>query len=256
MRLLVTDVETTGLDVKEHQVIEIAAALYDTTARAMIWCGSVIVPAASNPSEEFNGITQAMLDAAHALDRLASEERVRIVADEAINALILMTGCADVILAHNAEFDRPFVTKVLRLDMRPVPLPWVCSFRDLKWPRAGTSRKLGHLAVDHGIPFGRLHRAMADVLLLCELLTAQDDLEAQLVEAMRPRGVFIAHDIPYDRKQEAKDAGFRWKPAGDEEHGPSYKAAKYWWRELPLDSPITATPDRRFEIRLLFEVNR
>nr|MCU0974123.1 exonuclease domain-containing protein [Burkholderiales bacterium] len=84
--------------------------------------------------------------------------------EAAIERLIDGVG---VVIAHNAEFDRPFVERRL-----PgfAALPWACSLREVPWDEAGIgSAKLEYLAYRCGFFFDA-HRAEVDCRALLEVL--------------------------------------------------------------------------------------
>jgi DNA polymerase-3 subunit epsilon len=70
----------------------------------------------------------------------------------------LLAG-ADLVIAHNAGFDRPFVEGLLP---QAQGLNWACSFADIDWTAAGhSSAKLSYLASALGW-FYDAHRAEMD----------------------------------------------------------------------------------------------
>lgn len=228
MRVLLVDVETTGLE-KTSAVVEVGAVLLDTTLRAVLWSFGAIVPSVSaNPCAAINGISDDLLGSA----RYTFSDR------DVLEPLrwLLSNAVIDAVAAHNAEFDRPFVEAAVgAIDLR-----WFCTQVDLAYPRAGnSSRKLGHLAVDHGVPVGTTHRALADCLLLADIMRTMPDLDARVTEALKPRGYFQAL-VGYERNALAKERGYLW-------HG----KRKVWWRRLPLDTPTLPTEDRPFTIERL-----
>lgn len=225
MRLLVVDTETTGLDPETDHLIEFAAAFYAVEERVALWSASAIVPTTNHNSiPEINGITDGMLD-------------VPWSCGDALNALtdIIPHVGVTAICAHKAEFDRSFLDP---FDVLPAGTPWVCTREDIAYPKAHGSFALAHLAVDHGLTFGaQRHRALADVLLLCDLLACVDDLEEQVKEALKPRALFQSLQ-PFAQNQIAKDCGFRWN-----------EETKRWLRKMPRDTALEPTADRPFHIR-------
>jgi len=76
---------------------------------------------------------------------------------------------ADLVIAHNAAFDRPFVEA--RLPQFNA-LPWACSFADIDWKQEGQgSAKLEYLAMAQG-RFYDAHRAEVDCHALLAVLGA------------------------------------------------------------------------------------
>jgi DNA polymerase-3 subunit epsilon len=109
---------------------------------------------------------------------------------------------------------------------------------DLPWD--GHSRKLVEIALAHGVGVSSAHRALTDVDVMARLLTRLRergaDLPALFRRAARPKALFYAV-VPYERRQVAKDHGFRWDEA---KHG------KNWFRTMPVeDAAALPFPVRR-----------
>lgn len=210
MKLLVLDTETTGVDPAHDRVIEIAAAIYDTTHKTVLWQLASLVPegAVTNPAEHINGISVDALKAARGFY-------------DPFEEIDHYAALCDVIIAHNAAFDRRMTEGALHTTK-----PWICSQRHLTFPK-GKGGKLTHLAADHGILVTGAHRAMADVMMIVELLRRLDDIEEQVRRAQLPHGLFAAK-VAFEQKDLAKAEGFTWNTK-----------AKRWERELPLSEPVT-----------------
>lgn len=232
MRALVIDTETTGLDPKDSDIIEVGAALFDTTSRQVLWAyGSLVFTETKNAAEFVNGIEQPLIEAARDLPDARN-----------VVASLVESVKIDILMAHNADFDRKFIEQKWGVMVKPGTkdrIPWVCTQKDIVYPNAKNSQNLSHLAVDHGIPIGILHRALNDVLLTIELLKKAPDLEHQIQIALGPRKIFEAL-VPYQQRNEAKSRGFNWN-AGD----------KRWEKKMPADTPLEPTPERPFRIKIV-----
>lgn len=194
--VLVLDTETTGLDRQADRVIELGAALYSVEHKNILQQVSTVLPCQTNPAQGVNQIPVALsqiLDIAHS--------PVKGVLDH----LEDLSYFADAIVAHNAPFDRAFTQKYLKSDAL-----WVDSM-DLPFPnRTSPSESLINLALAHGIGVLEAHRAMPDVLRLCNLLGTLPDLSGSLTWASRPKGYFASQEA-YPGA-ESKRLGFRWNP--------------------------------------------
>jgi len=231
MNLLVIDTETTGVDPKTCEVTEIAAAVYNGELRTPIWAASTFVPTTiPGGLEPHSGISQAMCDSVvGAFAPLRTKTLIGIA---------LAAGGCDAIVAHNASFDQPFVEKLFADEPRETlsKTPWVCSINDLVHAEQVKGKRLGHIAVDLGLPVTGWHRAANDVSLLCEILGRVPDLKLQIEIALKPRAEFKAM-VSFEKKDLAKDRGFRWNPD-----------KKIWTKRMPLDTPLEATLERPFRV--------
>lgn len=205
-RLLVLDTETTGLSPGDSRTIEVAVALYDIDHCAVVASFASLICADSNAAEHVNHIPVSLL-----LDAPVEEFVWSRVFD--------LARCADIVVAHRAEFDRGFVPEHLR-ELRP----WTCSKFDIEWPKGNLGDHLVHLALAHDVPVYTAHRAMADVDTLVRTFQAASklvDVSVMLEKAMRPKVKFIAL-VSFEDKDKAKAAGFAWNAAN-----------KAWERSMP-----------------------
>ena len=135
-RVVVLDTETTGLDSKSEKVIELAmlSVLVDTVT------GLPVGPVTIYESFEDPGkpIPPQITEITGIDDSMVLGQRID---DAAVNALVQE---ADLVVAHNAGFDRPFVEP--RWPVFAVKA-WGCSFQGIDWKKEGSgSAKLEFLA--------------------------------------------------------------------------------------------------------------
>jgi DNA polymerase-3 subunit epsilon len=180
--LLLLDCETTGLDSRSAELCEVGAVLFSVPHRAVPRQLSFLRPVVSNPVQAINGIDPA----------ITLEEQPQLRASELFVAIF---KAADAGVAHNAAFDRPWICTCEGITwegLSPVPPvpPWLSRTASLCWPRTGPS------------PTASMWR---------QILQRDPQLEEHLAEGLLPRRL-VAADLPFARKGEAKDAGFRWMP--------------------------------------------
>jgi DNA polymerase-3 subunit epsilon len=212
MLVLGVDVETWGLDAKKDEIAEIAFVLWDTEEKAPLTFSSRFIKrGASEESAETEALTPTGLKK----EWLASYGvEIREALEE------LHTFCWDkgpsYIVAHNASFDRSFFEESYgrhRTDIlspKILEVPWICTMRDIPFKNSGDSRKLSHLAMDHGFMNPFPHRALFDVmtcLKLFSLYPLEEILAYRAIPTKRVKAV-----VSYDQKDLARDRKYRWFP--------------------------------------------
>ncbi len=194
-RILILDTETTGL-VEGSVAIEVAVVLYSLKHLAALRSFASLIYAEANPAENINHIPPNLLAEAPP-------------AEAVWPSVHAMAASADVIVAHNADFDKRFV---------PAPYLaekiWVCSQDDLRWPKQVKSREsLITLMLAHGLGVSHAHRASADVDMMARLFTRVGEHEYDYQEmfrlGMQPKALFKAN-VSYADRELAKAAGFHW----------------------------------------------
>ena len=214
-RVIVLDTETTGLDQRSERIIELAmlSVLVDTAT------GQPVGPVTTYESFEDPGkpIPAAITEITGIDDRMVQGQRI----DDARVAELVQA--ADLIVAHNAGFDRPFVEARLPVFASKA---WNCSFAGIDWKAQGSgSAKLEFLAHERGW-FYDAHRALVDCHALLQVLAAplkngQSGLQQLLQGATQTRYKLRATGAPFDAKDALKARGYRW----DNEN-------RVWWTTL------------------------
>ncbi len=204
-RVVVLDTETTGLDQAKEAIIELALLVVDVDRATGMPVGQVQVydgledPGKPIPREvmAITGITDAQVRGQRLDDARVAE---------------LLHG-ADLVIAHNAGFDRPFVEARLK---QFASLPWACSFADIDWKAQGRgSAKLESLAQALGW-FYDAHRAEMDCHALLAVLAsplpqaAHTGMAHLLKAAALPSFRLSATNAPFESKDKLKARGYRW----------------------------------------------
>jgi DNA polymerase-3 subunit epsilon len=202
--VLVFDIESSGLDRDNDRVIELGYVLWSVEDLTLLECYSaLLLGEADNPAQLFNAIPP------EALPFGTDPDIAWTIAGQAAQQ-------ADLVLAHQADFDRAFVEREAGLyegAAELMKLTWVCTLEDFVWPIQLAYRNLVSIALAHGVAVTSAHRAVNDCLLLARLLERVDHvddlLHLALQRASRPKAEFIAR-TPYQQKDLVKAAGFHW----------------------------------------------
>lgn len=160
LTLLVLDTETTGLDATRDKVIELA--LLKVSVDTLTGQPVGVVQVYDGLEDPGMPVPPHITDITGITTEMVQGQRL----DEARVAELLQG--VDLVVAHNAGFDRPFVEGRLPAFAQ---LPWVCSWADVDWKTLGQgSAKLESLALACGW-FYDAHRAETDCHALLAVLT-------------------------------------------------------------------------------------
>lgn len=212
-RLLITDVETGGLDPSRDPCLEVGLVVFDIASLSVIETFSTLIMGESNCAYDVNGIS---------IDALACG-RSEAQTWQIINRYVDMAESrGSAFVAHRASFDRSFFPAAIA-----ERLPWICSKYDIDWPRSKYGDGLVHVALAHGVGVLDAHRALTDCQTLARLFRRVGEMDYdvhRMVErAMRPRKTFRAV-VSFDEKDKAKAVGFEWDGA-----------KKIWHRRIPIE---------------------
>ncbi|MBY4611037.1 3'-5' exonuclease [Rhizobium sp. 9T] len=215
---VVLDTETTGLNHRSDEIIEIGAVAFtfadDGTVGDIVGIyGGLQQPSRPIPPEvtRLTGITDSMVEG-QVID---------------IRSLSDLIEPADLIIAHNAGFDRPFCEAFSPLFTGKA---WACSVSEIDWSARGfEGTKLGYLVGQAGY-FHEGHRAVDDCHALLEILDRQpgegESPFAELYRAsQRSRIRIFAEHSPFEMKDHLKARGYRWSDGSD-------GRLKSWWIEV------------------------
>nr|WP_246218024.1 3'-5' exonuclease [Jiella pacifica] len=214
---IILDTETTGLDYRRHEIIELGMVMFTYGAEGIRDVVGVF-DELREPGEpiapditRITGITDDMV-AGQSIDPAA-------VAD--------FVAPADLVIAHNARFDRPFCeTFASGFDLKA----WACSNQEVDWRAFGfEGSKLGYLVGQCGL-FHNGHRAIDDCHALLEVLAFQHEANGcafphLVASAAKRRCRIWAQHSPFDLKDALKARGYRWNDGSD-------GRPKSWWTEI------------------------
>ena len=194
--LLIIDTETTGLDPQLDHCLEVGVILFDVPSRQVLAQHSFLLPVEANAAEAINRIPAAATN-------LPQPWR------PALSYLQSLLDAADVLVAHNAAFDRQWFG---RGHLPATDKPWLCSMEEMRWPAERLLRSrpsVRDLALAYEIPVWAAHRALTDCIYLAEVFRRCDELEQLVERGLEPRQLMRAQ-VSYDDRHLARDAGFRW----------------------------------------------
>ena len=216
MILLGIDLETTGLDTSVCEIIEVGAVLWDTESSQILRSYSTLVKTEQSIPEEVSrltGISSEMVDRFGTpwatvltfLDRLQSE--------------------CDYLVGHNAKNFDAAILERMGMDFQR---PWMDTIEDVPYPPEIRTRKLTHLAAEHGFVNPFPHRAVTDVLTTLQVLSFYSSEEIERYAKAESKTLvaqFERHDPEFEAKKDAvKRHGYRWTGAPE-----------YQWRKVLKD---------------------
>jgi DNA polymerase-3 subunit epsilon len=133
-------------------------------------------------------------------------------------AVALFASNANVVIAHNAKFDRPFAE---RYSPEFQHLAWACSATQVDWRALGfDGARLAHLLNHIGL-FYDAHRALDDCRAVLEILDFKlpsigATILSLLVDEARRQTVRIwALNAPFALKEDLKRRHYRWNDGSD-----------------------------------------
>ncbi len=194
--LLILDTETTGLDPQKDKCLEVGAILFHVHSRSVLAQQSFLLPVSSNAAEPINRIP-------------ASVTRLKQPWEEGLIFFKKLIEVAEVLVAHNAAFDRKWFGKSPLPD---VSQPWLCTMEDISWPASRQLKarpSVRDLALAYEIPVWSAHRALTDCVYIAEVFRRCDDLETLIAQGLEPRKLMRAK-VSFEQRHLAKKAGFTW----------------------------------------------
>jgi DNA polymerase-3 subunit epsilon len=203
---ILLDVETTGLDQRKDEVVELGMVKFDYLPDGRIEGIRDIFSSFNEPLNRIppevialTGITNEMV-AGHRID----EATVSSFADDAV-----------IVIAHNAGFDRKFAERYWPIFQRKA---WGCSATEIEWRKHGfEGSRLGYLLNGAGF-FHQAHRAVDDCHALLEILAFElptTGIGARRSAGARPKEDDAAEQSPFDLKDLLKRRGYRWSDGSD-----------------------------------------
>lgn len=239
--LLLIDFEATGVDPKTARILEIGAMVVDEEFNEPLAGMSQLVwesgyPALTPEVEKITNITQQMLEEQGVDLEKAMYMLADLVCEFDINHIIAYNRKYDEVL-FNAEVARGTFDMNARVSWLS-QVPWLCAMEDIETNYAFKSWRLMHVALEYGVTVNPklLHRAIADVELMREMLKESGTSPKAMYDFQKLPWIYVAADVkaPWTdngkSSTEAKGLGFRWESAGDERKFP-----KTWIKKIKSD---------------------
>lgn len=199
------DVETTGLNANTEAVTEIGILQFEYCLNND--CIVKVIEKYQSFQDPKRPIPPMITDLTGITDDMVKDQEID---RDQVNAIL---QSSDLILSHNATFDRAFIDPLFKASQSAV---WGCSVRQIDWRKAGfSSKSLGHLCRDHGF-FFESHRALCDVLASVHLLNFKNPISDktylnELFHTSHQSVCLIqAFGAAFETKDELKAKHFRW----------------------------------------------
>lgn len=216
------DTETTGFSPDKDKIIELGIVLFEFTAEPHFKITRII--------DRYNGfedpgepLDQEIKDVTGITDEDLAGQKFD---DEKINAML---DRADLIIAHNSAFDRPFTEARFPVTIKKC---WACSLAQINWKAEYiAAAKLEYLLFKCGGWFIDAHRALNDAegllaLLMEKLSHTGGRVFEQILKKARSHDTRLyAVGSPFDTKDKLRENGYRWEPGGNGK-------SKAWWKDV------------------------
>jgi DNA polymerase-3 subunit epsilon len=206
------DIESTGLSYSQDRLIELGMIKFEYTEDGRIFR---LLDEFSRYQDPQMPIPQAITELTTITNEMVKGQQIN--ENEVANYL----QDVDIIIAHNAQFDRTFFE--MTFPAIP-PKAWGCSMYDINWKSEGIlSHKLEYIAYKYGF-FYDGHRAVIDCLagihvLAQELPNSQQPVLKQLLtDALAIRFKLYATNSPYESKDLLKARGYKWSMNQNDKH--------------------------------------
>ena len=216
----IIDLETTGLDSKTDEIIEIGTLIVSFTNED----GFTGIELEDNQLQQPN---KPISDEITKITGITNED----VAGKSVDWVALAKALAgvDLIICHNASFDRNFMELQTPEHFSQLiqSKAFGCSARGVNWSALGfEGAKLEYLNLKMGY-FYEGHRALIDCWATFNLFVQSPEAFEQLKTSVRIKETLIcAANAPFDKKDLLKKRGYRWSDG-------SGGLPKSWWIALP-----------------------
>jgi DNA polymerase III subunit epsilon len=216
VRFAIVDVETTGLDVTQCEIIEIGVLFFDFVLTKDNRISVTEFSGYQSFEEPENPIPQEVTE----VNGITNEQVAGCRIDwEHVQTML---NSSDLVIAHNASYDAKVLSRYFNMDCS-----WACSLVDIDWKAKGAiCNRLEGLLLEHGY-FYTAHRALDDCVATAFLISEkwQENADPYLVEmsvsATKEHVRIYATGSPFHAKDLLKNRGYKWDAD-----------RKVWWTEI------------------------
>ena len=215
------DLETTGLNKNEDKIVEIGIKLAAIDKKTNKLVG--ILDSYQSFQDPHQSIDTNVMKISGITNEMVEGKQIDWDIVESI------FNNSEIIVAHNASFDRAFMDRYLSLSKDKI---WACSVNDIDWTGKGFSSKSQEmLCIWHGFYF-ESHRAMSDVDALIHLLThptynKNAPIKELIENAYKPIYKVYAVNAAFEKKDILKANKYYWN-----------SVQKYWWKNIDFKNII------------------
>jgi DNA polymerase III epsilon subunit-like protein len=245
------DTETSGLDVKTANILEVGAVLFDVDENFK-W--NYVEGFSNLIFEEYNFPIPKEASAVNGI----TEQAIRtggVSFKEALSKFSDLAMKAEYVVAHNAPYDKSVLeNQLIRVQIHSfIPdMKWICSVMDLESNKDKKCWRLAHMALDYGVTVNptHLHTALADVSLMGEMLSAAKADPRKMWEYKNTPIAVLATPVvpPWDDNGKdrdiAKAAGYGW----EEVRSVGKKYSKKWVKGIKHTPENLAKEVREYDI--------
>ncbi len=200
-KILIVDIETTGLDKDKDSIIEFGSVLCDWEKKKPIHMISENIQYTEEIDPlitELTGIETYMVKAPYAVPLKTALFFFNKIAQE-----------ADYYCAHNSEFDFDFILPAAEKLGIKLPNKQIIDTRfDLPISFDQKSFKLNYLLADHGLFNPFTHRVIFNCLSVFKLM--QEFPLKVILEYLSSEIIVVKANVGYQGREMARDMGFRW----------------------------------------------
>jgi DNA polymerase-3 subunit epsilon len=204
------DLETTSADPETCQIVEMGLVFWDTELKSILIAESLLVRDAkiSPENQAIHGITEPMC------------QTVGLYEHDAVRKFLDYAQVSYIVSHNGNKFDNIIMKRLFKqYGVTFLDKGWIDTLTDIPYPDSIKTRKLTHLAAEHGFINPFPHRALFDVMTMLKIMGCYDFEE--IVKLSKEPIVRLVAIIDFHQKDMVKALGFKWD-----------SGFKYWYMDL------------------------